>query len=237
MSAVDPETDQRRGASPALAQSEDSPHPDLAERLLAIQEDERKRIARVLHDDLGQQVASLSILTGALKRRLPADDAENRQQADRIKEKLVALAERMSRLSLDLYPSVLEHAGIGVALRQLCEDYAASSGINLAYECSGDLKDVPLQVGLCLYRVLQDVLESAGRGDPGTRVSVRLLRFGSQMELSITDWERRLFAAGESDERLTLWILQERARSVRGEIRFETSPDASEPRLTVCVAC
>jgi two-component system sensor histidine kinase UhpB len=208
----------------------------LVERLLAVQENERERIARALHDDLGQQVASLSILTGTLKRRLSPDDSENRQQADRIREKLIALAESMGRLSLELYPSILEHAGIAAALRQLCDRFVAASGIPISYESSGDFKDVPFRLGLCLYRIVQDTLGSVAQGDT-SEASVYLARSGEQIELFIADPSPNLLTVlRDSDDGLGLGVLQQRVRSVCGEIHLQSSPPP-ESRLTVRVAC
>ena len=208
----------------------------VVERLLEVHEAELERIARALHDDLGQQVASLSILTGTLKRRLPPEDSENRQQADRIREKLIALAESMGRLSLELYPSVLEHAGVAVALRQLCDSFAAVSRIPISYESSGDFKDVPFRLGLCLYRIVQDVLGSVARSG-SAEASVRLARLGSEVELSIADPGPSLIVGlRDSDDGLGLCVLQNRVRSVCGEVHLENSPPP-ESRLNVRLAC
>lgn len=191
----------------------------LAQRLLLEQEGERERIARLLHDDLGQQVASLSILTGILKRRLSEQDME---PVDRIREKLIALAESMRRLSQDLYPSVLEHAGVVVALRLLCGEFGAR------YETDGDFSGVPYSIGLCLYRIGQDVLRT------GCAVAVRLAESHGTLALTIEGSGGALFEAlSDASGGLALTALRQRARSVSGEIRLETSALAS--RLTASI--
>jgi two-component system sensor histidine kinase UhpB len=204
----------------------------LAQRLLSAQEEERKRIARALHDDMGQQVASLSMMMGGLRRRLPAEDGESRQQADRLKEKLIALGESMSRLSAELYPSVLEHAGLAVALRRLCD----SSGISVSYDSRGDFKDVPLQVGLGFYRVVQDTLAGLAQCSSPAEVSVFLERAGEQIELSVTDRATGLRESlCDADGGLRLSVLQQKAKSVNAGISLENLPN-SDWRLTVCAA-
>src|SRR6516225_8561611 len=104
--------------------------PSLAQRLISAQEEGRQRIARVLHDDLGQQIASLSILISTLKRRLPEQEVES---ANRIRDKLTALAESLQVLSHELYPILLEHAGLAVALRLLCKEASERSGASVPY--------------------------------------------------------------------------------------------------------
>lgn len=209
----------------------------LAKRLLASHEEERKRIARALHDDVGQQVASLSILTGTLKRHLHPGDTENRQQADRIREKLIALSESMGRLSMGLYPTVLEHAGIGVSLHQLCDSFATSSGIRVSYESDGEFKDVPFALGLGLYRIAQEVLGSLVRDRSGSQASVCLARSGERIELAVEDSGQGLFAAlCDADDGLGFCALQQRASSIQGEICLENSP-GSRSRLTIRVSC
>jgi signal transduction histidine kinase len=193
----------------------------LAQRLLLEQEEERERIARLLHDDLGQQVASLSILTGILKRRLSEHESE---PVDRIREKLVALAESMRKLSQDLYPSVLEHAGVVVALRLLCDEFGAR------YESDGDFSGVSYSVGLCLYRIAQDVLRTR------CALAMRLAKSHGQLALTIESSGRALFEAlSEAGGGLALTVLRQRARSVSGEICLETGALAS--RLTASVPC
>ncbi|MBV8842816.1 MAG: hypothetical protein JO307_08395 [Bryobacterales bacterium] len=157
----------------------------LSQRLLEALDAERERIARVLHDDLGQQVASLSILTSTLKRRLPPEDTESYEQAHRIREKLIALAGSMRRLSHELYPTLLEHAGLEIALRQLCEELAADTRIRISYQSSGDFQDVPLPLGLSLYRIAEEILRNCGSERPEAETVVRLARSAGNVELTL----------------------------------------------------
>lgn len=213
--------------------------PALAQRLISAQEEERQRIARVLHDDLGQQIASLSILMSTLKRRLPEQEAES---ADRIRDKLIALAESMQVLCHELYPTLLEHAGLAVAMRALCNEASERSGASIPYRFSGDFEGVPLPIALCLYRVAQDVLRVLIPGR-GLSISVWLTRADNRIDIEFEATEGTFgflmegphmpgAAAAEADQegRLKLAEIRERAKLIAADVQVE--PD----RLTVSVA-
>jgi len=80
----------------------------LTARLIGAQEEERKRLAGELHDDLSQQIAALSIAMGNLKRHIPEEQADARAQGDRIHQKLVHVAETVRRISHELHPAIMD---------------------------------------------------------------------------------------------------------------------------------
>ena len=213
--------------------------PALAQWLISAQEDERQRIARVLHDDLGQQIASLSILISTLKRRLPEQEAES---ADRIRDKLIALAESLRVLSHELYPTLLEHAGLAVALRALCNEASERSGASIAYRFSGDFEGVSLDIVLCFYRIAQEVLRELIPGR-GLRIAVWLTRAANRIDMEFEATEGTFgflleephipgaaVAKPEQVGRLKLAEIRERARLILAGVRVESD------RLAVSVA-
>src|SRR5208337_863370 len=84
----------------------------LSERLITAQEEERTRIARELHDDLSQQIAGLGIVLSNIKRLVPADQREAREQAERAYDKLLTIGEGIRHLSHQLHPAIIEHSGL-----------------------------------------------------------------------------------------------------------------------------
>ena len=136
---------------------------DLSARLIDAQEEERKRLARELHDDLSQQIAALSIATGNLKRQIPEERTEARAQSDRIHEKLVQLAEAVRRMSHELHPAILQYSGLAAALRSYRQEFGALTGIQVSLEIEGSFENVTPAAALCLFRVTQEALRNVAR--------------------------------------------------------------------------
>src|ERR1039457_6009589 len=120
----------------------------LSERLINAQEEERTRLARELHDDLSQQIAALSIGMSNLKRQMPPEQVEAREQSARIQQKLVQVAESIRRLSHELHPAVLEHSGLGAALRDYCSEFGLLTNIRVTCKTDGAFEGVPPAVAL-----------------------------------------------------------------------------------------
>jgi signal transduction histidine kinase len=101
---------------------------DLAGRLVSAQEEERGRIARELHDDVGQRVASLAIGLSGLQRRLPAVEPGVRDELSHLQQETLGLSKDLRQLSHELHPGVLEHVGLLEALRGRCDEASAEPG-------------------------------------------------------------------------------------------------------------
>ena len=116
---------------------------DLAGRLITAQEEERARLARELHDDITQQIASLSISLISLKRRLPSDLTERHVEVDGLQQKATALSEAVRHLSHGLHPTVLKHLGLVVALKGVCAEFGSLKTIEVVFHADDCLPDIP----------------------------------------------------------------------------------------------
>ena len=116
----------------------------LTARLITAQEEERTRLARELHDDLSQQIATLSIAASNLKKDIAPEYAEARAQSERIQQKLVQLAEGVRRLSHNLHPAVLEYSGLGAALRSYCSEFSTLTGMTISFRAEGSFERLPI---------------------------------------------------------------------------------------------
>ncbi|MGO9255041.1 MAG: histidine kinase [Bryobacteraceae bacterium] len=125
---------------------------ELSARLIDAQEEERKRLARELHDDLSQQIAALSISTGNPKRQIPEDRVEARALSDRLHGKLVQLAGAVRRMSHELHPAILEYSGLAAALRSYCEEFGTLTGIQVSLDIQGSFHDCWPSVKASWYR-------------------------------------------------------------------------------------
>jgi PAS domain S-box-containing protein len=197
----------------------------LSARLIGAQEEERKRLARELHDDLSQQIAALSLATGNLKRQIPVERAEARTQADAIHGKLVQLAEGVRRMSHELHPAVLQYSGLAPALRSYCEEFGALTGLEIALGIEGSFEGVAPDAALCLFRVAQEALRNVAKHAKISKASVELRRADGVLKLRIADGGVGMeTGSAASKAGLGLLNIQERARLVGGKVEIESGP-------------
>jgi signal transduction histidine kinase len=190
---------------------------ELARHLLEAQDNDYEKIARCLHDDLGQRVAAISILLSTLKRRLPPGDLEILEHVERALQKVVDLGGSLRELSRGFHSSILEHAGIEVALRAYSSEISSRPGVQISFESSGDFKDVPPQAARGIYRIAEETLKHVATA------SVRLSRADGALGLSIQS------QTVLSLPPIELEILRQRGKTIGATVRLKAS------RLTVSI--
>jgi signal transduction histidine kinase len=193
----------------------------LAASLFTAQEEERRRIARELHDDLSQRMALLEIGLTKLRQR----PAALNEQLDTILGQISLLSEELRHLSHTLHPSVLEHLGLEAGLRSLCEGFERTHNIRTRCIYSTDGCHVPLPTATVFYRIAQEALRNVAKhaGDAGVTITLS----GGEQELCLTiqddgcgfDPEIRRDQAG-----LGLISMQERVRLVGGRVEVRSAP-------------
>ena len=158
----------------------------LLHSLFESQEQERSRIARDLHDEIGQQLTALLVGLGTVE---SAKDLQSAQQLAHDLRKVGATAhEEVRRLVRGLRPGVLEELGLAAAIERLCEDFENAHGVTVrletpaAADCSHSL---PLET--TLYRILQESLTNVARHAQASTVAVKLMRTGDMITLSVKD--------------------------------------------------
>jgi two-component system sensor histidine kinase UhpB len=197
----------------------------LSSRLIGAQEQERKRLARELHDDFSQQIAALSMATGNLKRQIPKDCGDALRQADGIYGKLVQLAEAVRRLSHELHPAMLQYSGLEPALRSYCEEFGALSGLDIAIEIEGSFTGVAPDAALCLFRVAQEALRNVVKHAGVSKASVELQRSEGWLKLQVSDSGVGMESgAAAAKAGLGLLSIRERARLVGGKAEIRSVP-------------
>jgi signal transduction histidine kinase len=210
----------RAGTQAALATSYRQLQ-DLAGRLVTAEEAERTRIARDLHDDVGQRVASLSIALSGLRRRLPDSEEPAREEVASLQRQASGLSADLRQLSHDLHPGALEHLGLLEALRGRCDDVRAQTGIEVLLEAAGDWNDVPDAVALCLYRVAQEALRNVAQHAQARRAGIALERRGGSVRMRVSD-DGRGFEQATHRPGLGLVSLGERVRLLGGTLEVRT---------------
>jgi signal transduction histidine kinase len=198
----------------------------LSERLINVQEEERARLARELHDDISQQVAALSIGMSNLKRQIPQQQGDAREQSDRIQQKLVHVAESIRRLSHELHPAVLEYSGLAAALRTYCSEFKLLTGIRVSLQADGSFESVPSPVAVCIYRITQEALQNVAKHAKVAEAEVELIRSDATLCLSVSDHGPGIKpSCGATPVGLGLASIRERTRLVNGTFEIQSKPE------------
>jgi signal transduction histidine kinase len=193
-------------------------------RLIASQETERTRIARDLHDEIGQRVAGISIAMSGVKRLI---ETNTRAAAAlvAIQTDTLILADQVRHVSHELHPTLLRHAGLVEALRALCAQFQRVHGIAVDYRGVEEFDAMPQETALALYRVAQEALHNVSKHAAASRVELTLRHVKEGTELSIVDNGRGFDAAADGARKgLGLLSIDERVRFLRGRVDITTPP-------------
>jgi signal transduction histidine kinase len=194
----------------------------LAGRLIRAQEDERKRVARELHDDLSQRLSALQLGSADLARLSPAT-APARASHQAHQEGIADIAEAVRRLAYDLHPAILTHLGLMAALQSYCVEYSAREGIDVDFSAQKEPRRLQEEVALCLYRVTQESLRNVARHSGVKSVSVSLRVARGALHLTIEDHGKGFnLRPGWPGEGLGLLSMTERVRLVNGTLQVRS---------------
>ena len=193
---------------------------DLTGRLITAQEEERSRIARNLHDDIGQRVASVSIALSGAKRMAGASEPL-RAELGSLQQAVTSLSGELRDLSHDLHPGILEHVGLVEALRARCDELAAVSKATCRLDVSDSWRDVPDAAALCLYRVAQEALRNVERHAGALNVVVSLDQREGLISMQVVD-DGRGFTPGRKPQGLGLLSLNERVGLLGGNLTVKS---------------
>ena len=157
-------------------------------RLLEAQEAERARIARDLHDDIGQRLALLTVVLSEAKGLLPdSSGGELRGCLDALQRHTTEIIADVQALSHDLRPPRLLHLGVVAAMQGFCEELAVQKSTEIDFRSENVPGTVPPDVSLCLFRVLQEALHNAVRHSRVRHFDVRLRGTGNTVDLTVRD--------------------------------------------------
>ncbi|HEX5601226.1 MAG TPA: MASE1 domain-containing protein [Pyrinomonadaceae bacterium] len=223
--------DSANQASRALSESQQKLHQShnqvrkLLGRLIDVQEAERRRISRELHDDLNQKIAALSINISQLKRNVPMPDEALIGELDQLRETANGLTNEVRRLSHQLHPAVLEHLGLVQALESYIASFALEEQIDV--RLSAELRDerIPFQTSIGLYRVAVEALRNVARHSGARSAVVSLKRHSEFLELCVSDSGKGFDVERyKQDGGLGLISIEERVRLLQGTCEMFSTP-------------
>ncbi len=216
----------------------------LAGRRIAAEEEARRRVARELHDDLGQRVTAAALELKSARRQVP-DGASLRSDLDAVVGTLTELAEDLRRLSHELHPAALERCGLVDALRDHCSEVERRSGLAVRLSLRNAEGPFPADLALGLYRIAQEALGNAVRHAAAHTVHVTLTVEAGRAHLSVADDGVGFDpSAVRGSIGLGLASLEERAELLGGQCRIASAlgggtevevvvPLSPEPSATV----
>lgn len=195
---------------------------ELSQRILQAQEQERGRISRELHDELGQSLTALKINLQSAQRFPTHDTAQALQDNLRIVDDTIA---QVRALALALRPSILDNLGLQAALQWMGQQMARRAGLAFALE-SDDLPErlsEPLETAC--FRIAQEALTNIARHAHAQHAWVTLKREGSELVMRVQDNGQGMEQAGVTNHRATLGLagMRERAALVQGTLAIESA--------------
>jgi len=199
--------------------------PRAAANLLEAQEEERRRVSRELHDELGQQLALLDLQIEGMKRRLGSDERVAVELIS-LRTRVGEIADALHRICYRLHPAILENLGLVAAVRSYCDEYSAWSGVKARFSHCDVPSRLPSATALCLYRVVQESLRNVARHSRATRAVVVLRGIKHGLQVVVKD-SGRGFILGEARGKggLGLISVTERVRLAGGECEIRSAPN------------
>jgi PAS domain S-box-containing protein len=197
----------------------------LAFQLLRVQEEERRRISRDLHDDINQRLALLAMEIEAVEQQLSSSPVHVARAVRAIQDRVVDLSDVVRHLAYQLHPSILDDLGLPIALQRLVDDFTVRSSLRGTFEHKNIPEAVPQEIATCLYRVAQESLNNVARHAEATRVDVELTRSRSGLMVTITD-DGVGFVSEQSPngrQGLGLLSMKERVALVQGALQIVSS--------------
>ncbi|HST12037.1 MAG TPA: ATP-binding protein, partial [Terriglobales bacterium] len=203
---------ERRRAEEALA--------GMSRKLIEAQEQERARIGRELHDDINQKLAMLAIEL----ERLQSNPSDVQATVRALRKELAAISNDVQALSHDLHSSKLEYLGVVVGMKSWCREFAERHKLEIDFQ-SDVSKSLPAEIGLVLFRVLQEALQNVVKHSGVRRVAVQVRKAPGEVHLLIDDSGGGFdLEAAMQGSGLGLTSMRERVRLLNGTITIDSKP-------------
>jgi signal transduction histidine kinase len=208
-----------------LQQSQQDLHA-LTGRLLAVQDAERRRMSRELHDDVNQRLALLALGIQTIEKHLTLLPDDARTQIINIHRDLVALSNDVRQMAYRFHPSILDDLGLDAALQRTLDDFTRHTKIKTLLVSQPLPSVLSKEIATALYRVVQECLSNVVRHAQASRVEVELTVEGQTMELTVRDNGRGFDAKTTASKGHGLGLLnvRERVLAIHGTCDLRSDP-------------
>ena len=193
----------------------------MTRKFIEAQEQERARIGRELHDDINQRLAMLAIEL----EQLQENPCEIRSRVEELRKQTTEISNDVQALSHELHASKLEYFGAVAGIKSWCKEFGERQGIQIEFKSSEVQTSVAPDIGLCLFRVLQEALHNASKHSGVRRIEVQLREDAGEIHLVVSDLGRGFDLETATQARgLGLTSMQERVRLINGIIEIQSKP-------------
>jgi two-component system NarL family sensor kinase len=214
---------------------------NLSQQLLRVQDEERRRVARDLHDSTGQTLTALKISVALLQRKL-GDDNEIAEELSEIERLTESALREIRTTSYLLHPPLLDEAGFASAAKWYIEGFAQRSGMRVRADFGQEAERLPSTVEIALFRVLQESLTNVHRHAGTSEVDVSFWREPQARILEVRDYGRGIpkrlmtrLGTPVRDSGVGLAGMRERLNEIRGGLEIEQADPGTRVRAIVPV--
>jgi two-component system, NarL family, sensor kinase len=211
----------------------------LSQRLLKVQDDERRKLARDLHDSTGQTLAALKISVSFLQEQCK-HDSDTMVIVSDVAELADRAIEEIRTMSYLLHPPLLDEVGFACAAEWYIEGFAKRSGIHIDLDLAPDRDRLPMSTEIALFRVLQESLTNVHRHAGAEKASVSFTRQSGTAILEVKDFGRgipaeRLVRLRENSAETGVGLagMRERLHELNGKLEIESEGHGTTLRATV----
>jgi signal transduction histidine kinase len=196
---------------------------DLTRRVINANEEERRHVARELHDDIGQRLSLISLQFGILGNQLPSNAGADQTDFEGLLKELNTLISDVHNLSHRLHSSRLEHVGLRAAIEELCQQISQRHGLHIELRTEGTPTGLPGDVSLCFYRVAQEAFNNVVHHSGAKRAQLTLGEERGVLRMEVQDFGIG-FKVADAHAGLGLAAMQERLGSIGGKFAVESEP-------------
>jgi len=197
----------------------------MSRKLIEAQEQERARIARELHDDIGQRLALLAVGFDQIQQDAPALPAKALNQMSELRKQTVDLSTDVQTMSHALHAPKLEYLGLVSTMRSICAEFAERQRVEIDFSSHDVPAPLPQEISLCLIRVLQEALQNAAKHSGVRHAEVELRGTPDEIHLRVRDLGKGFdLNAAMHGRGLGLTSMQERVRLLNGAVLIQSKP-------------
>jgi PAS domain S-box-containing protein len=202
----------------------------LSNSLINMQEEERRRISRELHDEISQALTAVEIELKVLRNRVGESFAEI-ESFEKIGQLVRNTSTNIRRISLDLRPVLLDELGLGSAVRWYVNEFIQRTGIHVSVQMKGMTKRLDQQREIMIFRIIQECLTNVFKHAEASKASVELFDAGDSIRLSVGD-DGRGFQKGKGGSKINghglgLFGIQERLKIIGGVLEVESGANGT----------
>jgi len=204
--------------------------------LQSVREEERTRIAREVHDELGQALTSCKLDVSWIAGRLPKEHKSLLEKTRTLSSQIDSMIQMVRRIATELRPGVLDYLGLGAALEWQANEFQARTGIKC--DVKGQVRELHLgqDLSTTLFRIFQETLTNIIRHAGATQVTVNLKEALGRIIMEVKDDGKGISEAEISNPRsMGLLGMRERAALLRGDLRIGPLPAGKGTQVTVSI--